>query len=172
MLRCVEQFLQFRKKCTGRRNLCLKYAAEKKRDRGALLLHLTPANRLHAAHSFPPRRAHSRTFPDSFFLRKISTQISVCTFSPDLFKKPHRSTASLNQSCRTDSIRLSSVGSLPSVILLICMRVCAGWFGRCRRQRFASEIYVCKKHSAVSSDDDCERNAEKADGDAGLFSRT
>ena len=119
-----------------------------------------------------PRSQSSPTFPDSFFLRKISTQISVCTFSPDLFKKPHRSTASLNQSCRTDSIRLSSVGSLPSVILLICMRVCAGWFGRCRRQRFASEIYVCKKHSAVSSDDDCERNAEKADGDAGLFSRT
>ena len=71
--------------------MCLKYAAEKKRNRGALLLHLTPANRLHAVHSFQPRRAHSRRRPSPirFFSGKYRHKSLCARFSPDLFKNPH-----------------------------------------------------------------------------------
>ena len=71
--------------------MCLTYAAKKKRDRGALLLHLTPANRLHATHSFPPRRAHSRRRPSPirFFSGKYRHKSLCARFSPDLFKNSH-----------------------------------------------------------------------------------
>ena len=171
----MEQFLQFRKKCTDRRDLCLTYAAEKKRDRGALLLHLTPANRLHATHSFLPRRAHSRRRPSPirFFSGKYRHK-SLCAHFPRICSKTPTHINGITGSGRQNrQHRLSSVGSLPSVILLMYHgRERAGWFGRCRRQGFASGIYVCKKHSAVSPDDDCERVAEKPDGVGRIDSRT
>ena len=105
-----------------------------------------------------------------FSPENIDTNLCMHIFH-GFFQPPHRLTASLNRGGRQH--QLSSVGSLPSVILLICMgEIIQDASGECRRQGFASGIYVCKKHSADSPDDDCERNAEKADGDTGLLSRT
>ena len=82
-------FLKLQKKCTDKRDLCLKYVTKKKRDRGALLLHLTPANRLHAVHSFPPRRAHSRRRPSPirFFSGKYRHK-SLYAHFPRIFSTP------------------------------------------------------------------------------------
>ena len=154
--------------------MCLTYVAEKKRNRGVLLRHLTPANRLHATHSFPPRRAHSRRRPSPirFFSGKYRHK-SLCAHFPRIFSTPpHRLTASLNQGGRqTASAVVCWIAPLCHSVDLYG-RDYTGCFGECRRQGFASGIYVCKKHSADSPDDDCERNAEKADGDTRLLSRT
>ena len=107
----------------NRRDLCLKYIAEKKRDRGDLLLHFTPAKRLHAVHSFPPRRAHSRRRPSPirFFSGKYRHK-SLCAHFPRICSKTPTHINGITGSGRQNrQHRLSSVGSLPSVILLICM---------------------------------------------------
>ena len=103
--------------------MCLTYAAKKKRDRGALLLHLTPTNSLHATHSFPPRRAHSRRRPSPirFFSGKYRHK-SLCAHFPRIFSKTPTQINVITESGRQNrQHRLSSVGSLPSVFLLICM---------------------------------------------------
>ena len=122
-MKCVGAFLKIQKKCTDRRDLCLKYAAEKKRDRGALLLHLTPANRLHATHSFPPRRAHSRRRPSPirFFFGKYRHKSLYTHFPRICFKIPSQINGITESGRQNRQHRLSSVGSLPSVLLLICM---------------------------------------------------
>ena len=115
-------FLKFQVEQINRRDLCLKYIAEKKRDRGALLLHLTPANRLHAAHSFPPRRAHSRRRPSPirFFSGKYRHKSLCAHFSRICSKTPTHINGITESGRQNRQHRLSSVGSLPSVILLIC----------------------------------------------------
>ena len=137
----VSGFLKFQVEQINRRDLCLKYIAEKKRDRGALLLHLTPANRLHAAHSLPPRRAHSRRRPSPilFFSGKYRHK-SLYTHFPRICSKTPTHINGITESGRQNrQHRLSSVGSLPSVILLMCHgRERAGWFGRCKSRLLPS----------------------------------
>ena len=168
-------FLKFQVEQINRRDLCLKYIAEKKRDRGALLLHLTPANRLHAAHSFPPRRAHSRRRPSPirFFSGKYRHKSLYTHFPRICSKTPHTDPRHYRIGAAEQTASAVVCRIAPHCHFVdLYVRSYTGYFRECKRQGFASGIYVCKKYSAVSPDDDCERNAEKADEDAELFSRT
>ena len=90
----------------------------------------------------------------------------MCTFSTDFFKNPHTDQCyhRIRAAEQTASAVVCRIAPL-CLFVDLYGRDYTGCFGKYRRQGFASGIYVCKKHSAVSPDDDCERNAEKANED-------